>query len=731
MLDAVVLLRCAVEAVVDAADRPAEQAEVARRLAGVDELAALVEAHGERQVPLALGDREVGQRAEQVGVGDLVLGILGQAVVTHLPHHGVEVAEHAEVVRHALGVDVEGGVADAVGVEGGGVGVRVLGRRGAGRVRGVDARVVLVGDDQRAGVGVGCQDVGEALALDEPATGLEALEPHLDAVSRCGPFDGAPELAVERVALVAVALAALPLGHGRAARRPTVDRVVHPPEELGAAGGDGHRLRVAVGHGEAVDDEVGHLAIDDRHRIVRVGGRLGGGEGEREVPLELGLDEPLVVGEVEDAAAVAGLPLVSGIDRARGLARRHLRRERQGVVGGVGVLGGLAVGGVQLGRDVGVVARHRRIRVVAGHGLVDGVVGGRCRHLPARAVQQQLGGRVVVDEELEADPVHEAVECGGLGLGPRRRAAVRLAARLRRRALVVVAPAGRVVAVEVDPVAGRDLAVAVVVGQVLAPQALTRLEGPVVAVGVGHRHEPQLGAVDHVGDRLVGAVAVDDVVGEAAHHLGCDPLAGVLGAGEERGRSVSVAHPGGVARDPERDDVLALDGLADHDQLGDVRVVGGDLLELLLEVAGPAVGAEDGVARLRQAGGHLGGGLAVDLLQLEVDALVGQRFGLVAADDDLDVELTASRGCGTEVVGVDARGPQDLELAAVELADVDVVPVVARLLAGACWRSGAAPAPVMPSPLTRTPTVTMAEILRFIPVLPRYCFPASWMTTDA
>ena len=39
-------------------------------------------------------------------VDQLVLRVLGQAVVAEVPDDGVVVAEHAEVVRHALGVDV-------------------------------------------------------------------------------------------------------------------------------------------------------------------------------------------------------------------------------------------------------------------------------------------------------------------------------------------------------------------------------------------------------------------------------------------------------------------------------------------------------------------------------------------------------------------------------------------------------------------------------------------------
>ena len=199
---------------------------------------------------------------------------------------------------------------------------------------------------------------------------------------------------------------------------------------------------------------------------------------------------------------------------------------------------------------------------------------------------------MVVDEELEADPRHQAVDRPGLGLRGGTGSPVGLTARLGRRALVVVAPLGREVAVEVDAVVGGDPAVAVVVAQVLAPQPVAGCEREVVAVGVGDRDEPQLGRVDQLGDRRVGAVAVDDVVGEAAHHLRRDPLPGVLGAEVERRRPAAVTDAAGVPGHLEGDDVLALHRLADRDQLGDVRMLGGELLELVLQAARRAVGPE-------------------------------------------------------------------------------------------------------------------------------------------
>jgi hypothetical protein len=84
------------------------------------------------------------------------------------------------------------------------------------------------------------------------------------------------------------------------------------------------------------------------------------------------------------------------------------------------------------------------------------------------------------------------------------------------------------VAVGVDAVANGDLAVAVVVARVLAPQALV-VEGVLIAVGVGDDDEPELGAPEEIPDLLVvRPPAVDEVVQRSAVDLDADPLARVL-----------------------------------------------------------------------------------------------------------------------------------------------------------------------------------------------------------
>ena len=333
-------------------------------------------------------------------------------------------------MRDALGVDVPRGVADAVGVEGGGVLVGVLRRGRAGGVRGVDAGVVLAGEDQRVGPAVGGHGVGEVLALDV-ATVAASGEPHLHRVTGPGARHLPPQFGVVAVTLVAVALAALPLADvgalGAAAVHPVLEALV----VLVAAGGHGDRLRVAVGHVEAVDHELGRLASGDGDRVGRVGGRAGGGQGERDVLAELGLDECLVVGEEEGIGAAGRLPGIGGIGRRHRLARAHLHEHAERAVREVGVLVEDAVAGVQVRRQTAPVAGNGGGGVVARDRLVQGVVGRGRGDLPVRAVEHGLGCRVVVDEELEADPRHEAVEGLGLGFGGGTGSSIGLAATVR------------------------------------------------------------------------------------------------------------------------------------------------------------------------------------------------------------------------------------------------------------------------------------------------------------
>ena len=163
-----------------------------------------------------------------------------------------------------------------------------------------------------------------------------------------------------------------------------------------------------------------------------------------------------------------------------------------------------------------------------------------------------------------------------LGLGRRAAAVEGLRARLGGRALEVVVPLRRPVAVGVDAVDVGDRAVAVVVVQVLAPEARGgRGEGVVVAVRVGDRDEPQLVLGEQVLDLVAGrlALVLDDVLEEPALDLGRDPLARVLGGVVDDGRTAAVLLVARVLGDLVGDDVLAQDALADDVGLHDVGVV--------------------------------------------------------------------------------------------------------------------------------------------------------------
>ncbi|GAA3422727.1 hypothetical protein GCM10018952_76750 [Streptosporangium vulgare] len=260
--------------------------------------------------------------------------------------------------------------------------------------------------------------------------------------------------------------------------------------------------------------------------------------------------------------------------------------------------------------------------------------------LPADAVQQQLGGRVVVEDVGEVDLLGEGVDGHGLRLGLRLRAPVGLARRVVGGALVVVAPLVVEVTVQVDAVGAGELAVAVVVAEVLAPEAVVPGEGVVVAVGVGDRDEPELDGVDQLGDLGVGAVTVQIVEQEPAGHLRGDPLTGVLGGHVEHGLARPVPELPRVLRHLDRGERLSLDRGAEVDDLGDVRlgVRRGD--DLVADASGAAVRLEDAVPLGRLPARRRGP------LDLQAEARLAELLRLGRAEDRLDGDLLAVRGLG-------------------------------------------------------------------------------------
>ena len=77
-----------------------------------------------------------GSRAEEIA-SPFVLGVLRQAVLAEVPDDHLVVAEHAEVVRDALRIDVPDVRCDAVGEERIDVLVEVLGRPPGGSASGL------------------------------------------------------------------------------------------------------------------------------------------------------------------------------------------------------------------------------------------------------------------------------------------------------------------------------------------------------------------------------------------------------------------------------------------------------------------------------------------------------------------------------------------------------------------------------------------------------------------
>jgi hypothetical protein len=118
------------------------------------------------------------------------------------------------------------------------------------------------------------------------------------------------------------------------------------------------------------------------------------------------------------------------------------------------------------------------------------------------------------------------------------------------------------VSVRVDAVDAGDLAVAVVVAQVLPPQAFV-VERVLVAVRIRDDDEPQLGVLEQPLDRLVvRAPSVDEVVQQPPIDLGADPLAGVLGRAVENRRAAAVGDVAGRLSDLQREQFAPTVGVA-------------------------------------------------------------------------------------------------------------------------------------------------------------------------
>ncbi len=350
-----------------------------------------------------------------------------------------------------------------------------------------------------------------------------------------------------------------------------------------------------------------------------VRGRPGDVDCEGDVLFERRLQVGLGVLELELARPAA----------SPGVREVHLGHPGQDPEAAVSMVDGVAVGDVELGGDVGVIgerrprrsAGDRRLLVSARQRPVDRVVGGLGLDLERRRVEEQLGGRVVVDHQLEAHPPHQPVQGPGLGLGGRLGPAVGLRVEVRGGALLVVVPPGREVAVQIDSIGGGDLAIVVVVAQVLAPEPVSGRKREVVAVGVGDDDEPQLAAVDEPGQRprtqpphrsavgpqraAAATVVVDEQMCQPPHHLRRDPLASMLGGEVDCRRLGSGSGSARVAGHPQGQDRHTADRGSDHDRLHEAAVAApvGERQHLLVEGLAPvAPGVAADVAGRGRAG---------------------------------------------------------------------------------------------------------------------------------
>jgi hypothetical protein len=148
----------------------------------------------------------------------------------------------------------------------------------------------------------------------------------------------------------------------------------------------------------------------------------------------------------------------------------------------------------------------------------------------------------------------------------------------------------REVPVRVDTVTELDRPVPVVVAEVLPPEPRVRaLERVLVAVGVGDRHEPELRLAQELLDLRVVRVPARDVPAEQADvDLTRDPLARMLQRAVEHGGLGTVPLRSRVLRQLQRQDLPALQCVADHLELGDRRVVRSDLVQLRPYPSGPS-----------------------------------------------------------------------------------------------------------------------------------------------
>ena len=118
----------------------------------------------------------------------------------------------------------------------------------------------------------------------------------------------------------------------------------------------------------------------------------------------------------------------------------------------------------------------------------------------------------------------------------------------------------------------------------------------------------------------------------------------MLGRAVEHGRPAPVTDSLRVPRQLDGEDLAALEGRPEPHQLGEPRVLAGDLVHLVADAARLVVRAPDGEAVGGLFGGELPDGLAaLDPGQLQVDPFATEPVGLGLVEDHVELDPVGDR----------------------------------------------------------------------------------------
>ncbi len=246
--------------------------------------------------------------------------------------------------------------------------------------------------------------------------------------------------------------------------------------------------------------------------------------------------------------------------------------------------------------------------------------------------------------------------------------------------MLVVVPIG------VDAVGVRDLAVAVVVTQVLPPEPLV-VECVLIAVWIGGDHKPQLGVLEQALDLLVvHAPLVDEEAQEAPVDLDADPLSSVLVGHVEGRRPCPVGDLVGALGDLERDQLAALVGVAEDFELDELRVVPGQRPQLIANAARLVPRTPDCVPGCGLLGRELGLRLAVfGFSRRDFEPASLKAGALLVGQHDVDLDAVANVAHRHHVKALPQQGV-DVACGRLDRVDLELVLAAVAAAFGLCAR---------------------------------------------